>query len=71
MALWLGTGPDTAVSGVKVGIIDDFRGLSSLMGTELPATVHGRCYTDIGVFTNNLADCELVDQGVRKHPEMF
>ncbi len=49
-------------SGVKVGIIDDFRGLSSLMGTELPATVHGRCYTDIGVFTNNLADCELVDR---------
>ena len=45
--------------GVKVGVIDiGFRGLTSLMGTELPATVHARCYTDIGEFTANLADCE-------------
>ena len=48
--------------GVKVGVIDlGFRGLTSLMGTELPATVHARCYTDIGVFTQNLADCEAVE----------
>ena len=48
--------------GVKVGIIDlGFRGLTSLMGTELPATVQARCYTDIGVFTENLADCEAVE----------
>ena len=47
-------------SGVKVGIIDSFRGLSDLMGTELPATVLGRCYTDIGAVTDNLADCGLV-----------
>ena len=48
--------------GVKVGIIDvGFRGLTSLMGTELPATVQARCYTDIGVFTQNLADCEAVE----------
>ena len=48
--------------GVKVGIIDlGFRGLTSLMGTELPATVQARCYTDMGVFTENLADCEAVE----------
>ena len=48
--------------GVKVGIIDvGFRGLTSLMGTELPATVQARCYTDIGVFTQNLADCEAAE----------
>ena len=48
--------------GIKVGIIDlGFRGLTSLMGTELPATVQARCYTDIGEFTQNLADCEAVE----------
>ena len=48
--------------GVKVGIIDiGFRGLTSLMGTELPATVQARCYTDIGEFTQNLADCEAAE----------
>ena len=46
--------------GVKVGVIDvnfgfnDFRGL---MGTELPSTVQTRCYTGVGRFTPNLADC--------------
>ncbi len=45
--------------GVKVGIIDlGFEGFSGLMGTELPATVQARCYTNIGRFTQNLADCE-------------
>ena len=49
--------------GVKVGIIDlGFKDLTSLMGTELPARVYGRCYTDIGVFTQNLADCEAVGE---------
>ena len=50
--------------GVKVGVVDlgDFGGLTSLLGTELPATVVVRCYTDIGVFTNNLADCEPGDE---------
>ena len=48
--------------GVKVGIIDiGFKDLTSLMGTELPATVQAKCYTDIGVFTQDLADCEAVD----------
>ena len=28
------------------------------MGTELPTTVVARCYTDVGVFTQDLADCE-------------
>ncbi len=46
--------------GVKVGIIDvGFEGFSGLIGTELPATVQARCYTDIGVFTQDLADCEV------------
>ena len=48
--------------GRQGGIIDlGFRGLTSLMGTELPATVQARCYTDIGVFTQNLADCEAAE----------
>ena len=44
--------------GVKIGVIDDFEGFSSLMGTELPSTVEARCYTDMGEFSSNLADCE-------------
>ena len=48
--------------GVKVGIIDtSFRGLSSLMRTDLPATVAARCYTAVGVYSSNLADCEAVE----------
>ena len=46
--------------GVKVGVIDvGFDGFGALMGTELPATVHMRCYTDIGEFTPNVLDCEV------------
>ena len=49
--------------GIKVGIIDlGFKDLTSLMGIELPARVQGRCYTDIGVFTQALADCETVGE---------
>ena len=45
--------------GVKVGIIDTgFTGFDSLRGTELPTTVVARCYTDVGVFTQDLAGCE-------------
>ena len=45
--------------GVKMGIIDSgFEGFKDLMGTELPATVRVRCYTELGRFTTNLADCE-------------
>ena len=48
--------------GIKVGIIDSgFEGFRDLMGTELPAMVQARCYTDIGDFTQNLADCEADD----------
>ena len=44
--------------GIKVGIIDGgFEGFASLMGTELPASVRARCYTEVGLFTSNLADC--------------
>ena len=46
--------------GVKVGVIESFFGFndfSSLMGTELPSTVQARCYTDVGRFTQNVADC--------------
>ena len=35
-----------------------FTGYSDLMGVELPNTVVARCYTDVGVYTSNLADCE-------------
>ena len=52
-------------STIKVGIIDkDFQGFSNLMGTDLPQNtpiitrVHARCYTDIGIHTNIIADCE-------------
>jgi subtilisin family serine protease len=46
-------------SGVKVGIIDlGFRGITALLGTELPASVHARCATGIGAFTARLADCD-------------
>jgi Subtilase family len=45
--------------GVKVGIIDGgFGGIEALLGSALPATVHARCYTSVGSFTSNLADCE-------------
>ena len=45
--------------GVKVGVIDvGFTGYSGLMGVELPANVVARCYTDVGVFSGNLAGCE-------------
>ena len=50
--------------GVKIGIIDTgFQGFRSLMGTELPssASVEARCYTDMGVFTLSLADCDNAD----------
>ena len=48
---------------VKVGVIDiGFYGLQDLMGTELPAKVVGRCYTDIGVFTSNLSACDNDEQ---------
>ena len=48
--------------GVKVGIIDGgFAGLRSLIGTELPTTVVGRCYTGLGIHSNNLAGCDNLD----------
>ncbi len=43
-----------------MGIIDvGFEGFRSLMGTELPASVEARCYTDVGVFTSSLTNCEV------------
>ena len=48
--------------GVRIGIIDTgFSGFQGLMGSELPSAVEARCYTDIGVFTANLANCEAED----------
>ena len=45
--------------GVKVGVIQlGFTGFSDLMGSELPANVTARCYTGIGIFSSDLADCE-------------
>ena len=46
--------------GIKVGVIDSdfaFNDFMGLMGTELPSTVQARCYTDVGRFTSNVADC--------------
>ena len=55
--------------GVKVGIIDlGFTGFSSLMGTELPTTVVARCYTDVGVFTQDLAGCEAAPNITKVRP---
>ena len=55
--------------GVKVGIIDlGFTGFSSLRGTELPTTVVARCYTDVGVFTEDLADCEAAPNVTKVRP---
>ncbi|MXW42711.1 MAG: S8 family serine peptidase, partial [Acidimicrobiia bacterium] len=54
--------------GVKVGVIDTgttvtakdgFTGLRALMGTELPSSVTGRCYTDVGQPTSDLANCDV------------
>ena len=49
--------------GVKVGVIDvGFTGYSSLMGVELPNDIVARCYTDVGVYSSNLSDCEAADE---------
>ena len=46
--------------GVIIGVIDvGFEGFRALMGTELPASVEARCYTDIGAFSSSLSDCEV------------
>ena len=53
--------------GIKVGVIDGpfgFKSFGSLMGNDLPSTVVARCYTDIGVFTQDLRDCESSRLGV-------
>lgn len=47
-----------AGAGVKVGVIDGgYNSLRSLMGSELPASIDARCYTDMGRYTSDLADC--------------
>jgi len=49
-------------TGIKIGILDGgFDGFAGLMGTELPATVEVRCYAQVGVASETLADC--VDEG--------
>ena len=48
--------------GVRIGIIDTgFSGFRGLMGSELPSSVEARCYTNVGIFTANLTDCETGD----------
>ena len=50
---------------VRVGIIDDgFKEFSGLIGTELPEPAGAMCFTDMGRFTTNLADCEGEDVSV-------
>ena len=54
---------DVRGQGVKIGVIDvGFEGFQSLMGTEVPATVQARCYTDIGVFNSNMSGCDNSDE---------
>jgi Subtilase family/Bacterial pre-peptidase C-terminal domain len=54
---WQASGHNGA--GVKVGIIDvGFIGLTSLIGSELPAGTIGRCYIGLGTFTSSLSACE-------------
>ena len=56
--------------GVKVGVIDlGFSGLTSLMGSELPTNIQGRCYTDIGMPTDDLSNCDGVDDVSARFPE--
>ena len=46
-------------SGIKVGVIDEgFDGFSGLQGSELPSSVTARCYTEVGVYTSSISDCE-------------
>ncbi len=55
----------TSGAGVSVGIIDGgFSGIRSLLGVDLPATVHARCYTAVGAYTTDLSACE---QGGEPH----
>ena len=53
-------------AGIKVGIIDGgFTGMAALLGIELPASVHARCYTSVGSFNSSLSACEVegIDHG--------
>ena len=49
--------------GVKVGVIThhEFKGISSLMGTEVPSNITARCYTAHDTFTSNIAACDTGD----------
>ena len=48
---------------IRVGIIDvGFSGFRSLMGSELPAQVTARCYTQLGTFTHEPGDCQSDDE---------
>ena len=58
--------------GVKVGVIDitsrptsrdGFTGVPALMGTDLPSTIVARCYTDVGTYTSDIADCSKATYG--------
>ena len=49
--------------GVKVGVIDlGFYRLLEMSGAELPADIQGMCYTGVGEFSNDLSDCDVVDE---------
>jgi hypothetical protein len=50
-------------SGIKVGIIDGgFVGLTSRLGRELPASVHARCYREIGLYSSTARSCEAYSE---------
>ena len=59
-------------AGVKVGVIDlsttytskdGFSGLKGLMGSDIPASVIGRCYEDHGKPTDNIDNCTSAGDG--------
>ena len=39
-----------------------------MIGTELPDDVQGMCYTDMGVFSHDLSDCDVVDEVPEGYP---
>ena len=51
----------TSGQGVRVGIIDNFRGIRRLQGVEFPAVLAARCYTSVGQYSSDLSVCDAVE----------
>ena len=46
-----------------------FSGLTRLTGSELPTNIQGRCYTDIGMPTDDLSNCDGIGGVSARFPE--